>query len=70
MQLHIDISSYRDTLFSDTHLGHIDISNIDVSSSKCILLHTINAVVVHCGCELFSSATISCLYFEKITTNQ
>ena len=26
---------------------------------KCILLDTINAVVVHYGCELFNSATIS-----------
>jgi len=57
-----DISSYRDTLGSDTVSIHILVVSIyriswyiDVSSSKCILLHKINVVVVHFRCELFSS---------------
>ena len=37
----------------------------DVSPSKCTLIHTTDAVVVHYACEFYTFATIFHLYFIK-----
>ena len=70
MQQYINISPYRDTLGSDTHLGHIDISNI--VTYRCINIKTVyvqyfmtDAVVVYCGCQFYSSATTHLVCIES-----
>ena len=71
MQQYIDISSYCDTLGSDTvsmHICRIDILNIVIILLyRCINIKTVylyiqyfmtDAVVVYYGCQFYSSATI------------
>ena len=64
MQQYINISLYRDTLSSDTISIHImlyqyiEYRDISVYRHQTVYLYI---VVVHYGCEFYSSAIISCL---------
>ena len=72
MQQYIDISPYRDTLGSDTVSIHIKLYRyIDVS--QCIDIQTvhlyvqyfmIDALVIYCGCQYYSSATTYLVLIE------